>query len=270
MADEASWVPAGVDPKKANIARVYDYWLGGTHNFLADQDAARAIAAVAPNAPLIGLANRSFLSRAVRFLAASGVTQFLDIGSGIPTQGNVHEVAQVGDPQARVVYVDIDPVAVAHSKAILKDNQTATVIEADLHDPAKILENEQTRGLIDFSQPVGLLLVAILHFFPDSDDPFEIVATLRDQLAPGSFLVLCHGTDEEMPETARAVKEIYDRSVTNPLILRSRAQIGRFFDGFDLVDPGLVFIPQWRPDDPADVPPDAHTYGNLVGVGRKP
>jgi len=274
MSDESSWVPAGVDTKKANIARVYDYWLGGTHNFLADQDAARAIAAVAPNAPLVGLANRAFLARAVRFLAANGVSQFLDIGSGIPTQGNVHEVAQQANPQARVVYVDIDPVAVAHSTAILNGNPNAAVIEADLHDPAKILEHEQTRRLIDFSQPVGLLLVAILHFFPDSDNPtdnpYEIVATLRDQLAPGSFLVFCHGTDEEIPETARAVKEIYDRSVANPLILRSGTQILRFFDGFDVVDPGLVFIPQWRPDDPADVPPDPQTYGNLVGVGRKP
>jgi hypothetical protein len=269
MADEPNWVPAGVDTKKANIARVYDYWLGGTHNFLADQDAARAIAAVAPNAPLVGLANRAFLSRAVRYLSANGVSQFLDIGSGIPTQGNVHEVAQQANPQARVVYVDIDPVAVAHSKAILSGNGNAAVIEADLHDPAKILEDDQTRRLIDFSQPVGLLLVAILHFFPDSDEPFKIVESLRDQLAPGSFLVLCHGTDDETPETARAVKEIYNRSVSNPLILRSGTEILRFFDGFDVVDPGLVFIPQWRPDDPADVPADPQTYGNLVGVGRK-
>src|SRR6185437_12739137 len=269
MSDEPSWVPAGVDTKKANIARVYDYWLGGTHNFLADQDAARAIAAIVPHAPMVGLANRAFLSRAVRFLAANGVRQFLDIGSGIPTQGNVHEVAQQADPEARVVYVDIDPVAVAHSKAILNGNQNAAVIEADLHDPEKILDHEQTRRLIDFSQPVGLLLVAILHFFPDSDDPFKIVAYLRDQLAPGSFLVLCHGSDDEIPETARAVKEVYDRSVTTPLILRSGTEIMRFFDGFEVVDPGLVFIPQWRPDDPADVPQNPQTYGNLVGVGRK-
>jgi hypothetical protein len=168
-----------------------------------------------------------------------------------------------------VVYVDIDPVAVAHSKAILNGNQNAAAIEADLHDPAKILNDEQTRRLIDFSQPVGLLLVAILHFFADSDDPYQIVATLRDRLAPGSFLVLCHGTEDGLPETARAVKEIYDRSVTNSLILRSRPEILRFFDGFEVVDPGLVFIPQWRPDDPADVPPDPQSYGGLVGVGRK-
>lgn len=266
---EPSRVPPGVDPKRANVARVYDYWLGGTHNFLADQDVARAIAAVAPAAPLIGLANRAFLRRAVQFLAGAGIRQFLDIGSGIPTQGNVHEVAQRASPDARVVYVDIDPVAVAHSKAILNGNAAAAIIAADLRTPGEVLGHKQTRRLIDFSQPAGLLLVAILHFISDEEDPWRIVATLRDALAPGSYLVLCHGTDDGMPETARAVKEVYDRSVTNPLHVRSRAQIMRFFDGFELVDPGLVFIPEWRPDSPADVPADPREYGNLVGVARK-
>lgn len=266
---EPSWVPPGVDPKRANIARVYDYWLGGTHNFLADQDVARAIAAVAPAAPLIGLANRAFLRRAVQFLSDAGIRQFLDIGSGIPTQGNVHEVAQRASPDARVVYVDIDPVAVAHSKAILDGNDGAAIIDADLRMPGEILGHKQTRRLIDSGQPTGLLLVAILHFVADAEDPWRIVAALRDALAPGSYLVLCHGTDDGMPRTARAVKEVYDRSVTTPLHVRSRAQITRFFDGFDLVEPGLVFIPQWRPDSPADVPADPRQYGNLVGVGRK-
>lgn len=266
---EPSRVPPGVDPKRANVARVYDYWLGGTHNFLADQDVARAIAAVAPAAPLIGLANRAFLRRAVQFLAAAGIRQFLDIGSGIPTQGNVHEVAQQASPDARVAYVDIDPVAVAHSKAILNGNGNAAIIAADLRAPGEVLGHKQTRRLIDFSQPAGLLLVAILHFISDDEDPWRIVATLRDALAPGSYLVLCHGTDDGTPETARAVKEVYDRSVTNPLHVRSRAQIMRFFDGFELVEPGLVFIPEWRPDSPADVPADPREYGNLVGVARK-
>jgi hypothetical protein len=269
MTSESSWAPAEVDTKRANIARVYDYWLGGTHNFLADPDAARAIAAVAPAAPLIGLANRAFLRRAVRFLAGAGVRQFLDIGSGIPTQGNVHEVAQQADPCARVVYVDIDPVAVAHSKAILGGNDNAAIVAGDLRAPGEILGHQQTRRLIDFDQPTGLLLVAILHFIADEQDPWQIVATLRDALAPGSYLVICHGTDDGMPRTARAVKEVYDRSVTSPLHLRSRAEIGRFFDGFELVEPGLVFIPEWRPDAPADVPADPRQYGNLVGVGRK-
>ena len=269
MSSEPSWVPPGVDPKRANIARVYDYILGGTHNFLADQDAARALTAVVPAAPLIGLANRAFLRRAVRFLAAAGVRQFLDIGSGIPTQGNVHEVAQQADPGAKVVYVDIDPVAVAHSKAILNGAGNAASITGDLREPAEILSHKQTRRLIDFSQPTGLLLVAILHFIADAEDPWRIVATLRDALAPGSYLVLCHGTGDGVPETAHAVKEVYDRSVTTPLHLRSRAEIMRFFDGFELVEPGLVYIPQWRPDSPQDVPANPREYGNLVGVARK-
>ncbi len=268
-ADDASQVPAGVDPQRANIARVYDYWLGGTHNFLADQDVARAIAAVAPTAPLIGKANRAFLSRAVRFLTAAGISQFLDIGSGIPTQGNVHEVAQQASPAARVVYVDHDPVAVAHSKAILSGNPNASVINADLRSPERILDDERTRRLIDLSQPAGLLLVAVLHFIPDAEDPWRIVAALRDALVPGSYLVLCHGTDHGQPETAHAVKEVYDRGVANALHLRSHSEILRFFDGFELADPGLVFIPQWRPDSPADVPGNPAEYGNLVGVGRK-
>ncbi len=259
----------GVDTTRANVARVYDYWLGGRHNFLADQDVARAIAAVSPNAPLIGRANRAFLGRAVRFLAANGVRQFLDIGSGIPTQQNTHEVAQQASPGARVVYADIDPVAIAHSKAILAGQDDAAIIEADLRDPAAILDDPATRRLIDFSQPAGLLLIAILHFIADAEDPWQLVRTLRDALAPGSYLVLSHGTDEGTPEVARAVQNVYNRGVATALHVRSRAAIMRFFDGFEVAGPGLVFIPQWQPDSPAGVPDDPHRYGNLVGVGRK-
>jgi SAM-dependent methyltransferase len=259
----------GVDTTRANVARVYDYWLGGRHNFLADQDVARAIAAVSPNAPLIGRANRAFLGRAVRFLAANGVRQFLDIGSGIPTQQNTHEVAQQASPGARVVYADIDPVAIAHSKAILAGQGDAAIIEADVRDPAAILDDPATRRLIDFSQPGGLLLIAILHFIADAEDPWQLVRTLRDALAPGSYLVLSHGTDEGTPEVARAVQNVYNRGVATALHVRSRAAIMRFFDGFEIAEPGLVFIPQWRPDSPAGVPDDPHRYGNLVGVGRK-
>jgi hypothetical protein len=155
LAGEPGWVPPGVDVRRAITARVYDYWLGGSHNFLADQDVGRAIAAVQPTARAGARAGREFLRRAVQFLAASGVRQFLDIGSGIPTQGNVHEVAQQADPAARVAYVDIDPVAIAHSKAILAGNQNAAIIGADLRDPAKILVHDATRRLIDFTQPTG-------------------------------------------------------------------------------------------------------------------
>jgi SAM-dependent methyltransferase len=269
MAGEADWVPPEVDTRRANVARVYDYWLGGTHNFLADQDAARAVAAVEPNIREMARANRAFLGRAVRFLAAEGIRQFLDIGSGIPTEGNVHEIAQRANPDARVAYVDIDPVAVAHSKAILAGNENAAVIEGDAREPEQILGHQAVGRLIDFSQPTGLLLVAVLHVIGDADDPWRIVARLRDALAPGSYLVLCHATSEGRPEVTRAIEKVYSRSVRAPGRIRSRAEILRFFDGFDLIDPGLVYMPQWRPDSPDDVPADPSRLWALVGVGRK-
>jgi SAM-dependent methyltransferase len=269
MAGEPDWVPPGVDVKRANVARVYDYWLGGSHNFLADQDLGRAISAVEPNARAGARANRKFLGRAVRFLAGAGISQFLDIGSGIPTQGNVHEIAQEANPDARVVYADIDQVAIAHSKAILAGNQNAAILDADLRDPERILGDPTVRRLISSGQPTGLLLVMVLHFIADAEDPWRIVATLRDALAPGSYLVLAHATDESRPALARAAETVYNRSVSTDIHMRSRADILRFFDGFELQDPGLVYIPQWRPDSPADVPADPSKFWVLVGVARK-
>jgi SAM-dependent methyltransferase len=238
MTDDLSWVPPGVDTKRANVARVYDYWLGGSHNFLADQDVARAIVAVEPNAREGVRANRAFLGRAVRFLAANGIRQFLDIGSGIPTEGNVHEVAQQASPGAHVVYADIDEVAVAHSRAILTGNPTAAVIEADLREPREILTSDTVQRLIDFAQPTGLLLNLVLHFVSEAEDPWRIVATLRDALRPGSYLVLAHATNEAKPAVAQAAEKVYNRSVTTNILMRSRADVLRFFDGFGLVDPG--------------------------------
>ena len=270
MTDDLGWVPPGVDTGRANVARVYDYWLGGSHNFLADKDVARAIMAVEPNTREGVRASRAFLGRAVRYLAASGIRQFLDIGSGIPTQGNVHEVAQQASPGARVVYADIDPVAVAHSRAILTGNPAAGVTEADLRDPQKILSSETVRSLIDLDQPTGLLLSCVLHFIDDSENPWQIVATLRDVLAPGSYLVLAHGTNEARPRVAQAAEKVYNRGVATNIHMRSHADVLQFFDGFDLVGPGLVYIPEWRPDSPDDVPEDPSKFWVLVGVGRKP
>ena len=269
MAEEPGWVPPGVDTRRANVARVYDYLLGGSHHFLADQDLGRSLAAVDPNVRAIARANRDFLGRAVRFLSGAGIRQFLDIGSGIPTQGNVHEAAQAADPRARVVYADIDPVAVAHSRGILAGNPDAAVIEADLHEPAAILADDTTRRLIDFSQPVGLLLVSVLPFLADTDDPWHIVATLRDALAPHSYLAVCHATSEGRPAVTQAMDKVYRGSVQAGGTIRSRAGILRFFDGFGLVEPGLVNVPLWRPARPADVPADPDRFWVLAGVGVK-
>jgi hypothetical protein len=270
MTGQPGWVPPGVDIRQANTARVYDYWLGGSHNFLADQDLGRAIVAVEPNARAGARANRAFLGRAVRFLAAAGIRQFIDIGSGIPTQGNVHEVAQEASPGARVAYADIDPVAIAHSKAILAGNENAAIIEGDARDPHKILADPAVRRLIDFGQPVGLLLVMVLHFIADADDPWQIVATLRDALPSGSYLVLAHATSDSRPAVAQAAETVYNRSASSDIHMRTRADIMRLLDGFELLDPGLVYIPQWRPDSPADVPADPSKFWVLVGVARKP
>ena len=181
----------------------------------------------------------------------------------------MHEVAQQAAPGSRVVYADIDPVATAHSRALLAGNADASVINGDLREPEKILANEDTRRLTDFSQPAGLLLMLVLHFIPDAEDPWRIVATLRDALAPGSYLVIGHATDEGNPTMAQAASKVYNRSVSTQMNLRSHAEIMRFFDGFDLVEPGLVYTPLWRPDSPADVPANPSKGGGLVGVGRK-
>jgi SAM-dependent methyltransferase len=269
-ADDPDWVPPGIDTRRANVARVYDYLLGGSHNFLADQDVGRALAAVEPEVRAIAWANRKFLGRAVRFLADAGIRQFLDIGSGIPTEGNVHEIAQAADPAARVAYVDIDQIAIAHSRAILAGRQNTAIIEADLREPEKILAHEQIRRLLDLSQPVALLLVSILHYIADADDPWHIVQTLRDGLVPGSYLVICHGTSDGRPEVVQAVGKVFNRSVTTQSHARSRPEILRLFGDFELVDPGLVHMPLWRPDSPADVPADPARYWCLAGVARKP
>jgi len=270
MSVEPGWVPPGIDTGKANIARVYDYWLGGSNNFRADQDAARAMIAIEPNIRAIARANRAFLGRAVRFLATeAGIRQFVDIGSGIPTGRNVHEVAKEAAPGSRVVYADVDEVAVAHSRLLLEDEKKDTaVVQADLREPDGILTAPETQLLIDFSRPVGLLLVSVLHFLDDSDDPWRVVGRLREALAPGSYLVLSHATGEAKPDVAAAANTVYMNKVAARGDYRSRAQILRFFDGFTLVDPGLVYLTQWRPDEPGDTTADAGNYWLLAGVGR--
>jgi SAM-dependent methyltransferase len=259
-----------VDTKRANVARVYDYLLGGSHNFLADQDLGRAMAAVEPNVRAIAQANRAFLGRAVRYLSSAGIQQFLDIGSGIPTQGNVHEAAQRVNPGARVVYADTDPVAIAHSQAILAGQPQAAIIDADLRQPQEILGHSVTRRLIDFTRPVGLLLVAVLHFVGDAAAPGQRVAELRDALAPGSYLVLTHATNESRQAVTEATEQVYRRGAASEGRTRSRDEIMSFFGHFELVDPGLVYLPEWRPESPDQVPADPGRLWFLAGVARKP
>jgi hypothetical protein len=269
MTGDSGWVPPETDTTKANIARVYDWWLGGDHNFRADEDTARALIAVDPNTRAGARQNRAFLGRAVRYLAAeAGIRQFLDIGSGIPTEQNVHQVAQRAAPGSRVMYADNDAVAVGHSRLLLDGIPDTAVIQADLRDPASILNDPETRRLIDFTQPVGLLLVAVLHLVPDSDNPGDVLATLRDALAPGSYLVITHACGDAKPSVTSAFGTVYNSRVAAQAVIRSREQITRFFDGFTIVDPGLVWTSQWRPDSPADVPEDPAKYWLLAGVGR--
>jgi hypothetical protein len=270
MTGEPEWVPEGVDTRQANIARVYDYLLGGSHNFSADQDAGRALAAVEPRVREFARANRDFLGAAVRFLCGAGIRQFLDIGSGIPAGGNVHEVAQQAGPGSRVAYADVDPVAVGHAAAILAGRDDAAAIQADLREPEVILDHPAVRRLIDLTEPTGLLLVSVLPFIPDDANPWGIVATLRDALAPGSYLVICHATPEDEPELTQALRRVYTSRVRASGGARSRADILRFFDGFELVPPGLVYVPQWQAGAPAPDPRAASQRWGLAGVGRKP
>ena len=262
-------IPDGQQADGPSIACVYDYLLGGSHNFAADQEAARAFLARWPDAPVTMRANRAFLGRAVRHLAGqAGIRQFLDIGSGIPTMGNVHEIAQQAAPDARVAYVDNDAVAVQHSRAILARNDHAVAVQADLRRPREILDSPQLRDLLDLSQPAALLLVAILHFFPDSDEPAALVAELLGALAPGSYVVISHGTtDDQAPNVASAIGH-YNQT-TAPFQPRNRAAIRAFFGDLELLDPGLVLVPRWRPDNNAarlDDPVQVAAYG---GVGFK-
>jgi hypothetical protein len=260
------------EPKHATAARIYDYLLGGTHNFPADREVAQIVLASFPTGQAGIRANRAFLRRVVRYLAESGIRQFLDVGSGIPTLGNVHEIAQSVAPQARVVYVDIDPVAVAESLEILSGNPYATAINGNLLEPDSILTNPDVRETLDFDQPIALLLVALLHFVADDADAFGSVERLRSALPKGSCLVLSHVTSDEqkIPEQdVRNVEEAYRRRTTATGKMRSRAEIARFFEGLEMVEPGLVWVPEWRPDpaEPSEFD-DSRLSMGVGGVGR--
>lgn len=268
--DRPTWAPPEVDLDRPSPARIYDYMLGGSHNFACDRQLANQLVAVAPEIMPTAHANRAFLRRATRFLANSGVRQFLDIGSGIPTVGNVHEIAQSVAPDAAVVYVDTDPIAVAHSAAILHGVDRTAILRADLRRPREILESPTVRELIDLSRPVALLLVAVLHFVPDDDEPQRAVTELRDALAPGSYLVISQNSPPEKEITAEG-HQVLTRYVrtASPIGLRSRDEIAPFFGDWPLVEPGLVPFTQWRPD-PGEEDDVHDLMPGFVGVARKP
>ncbi len=227
--------PENIDLDKPNAARVYDYYLGGDHNFAIDRQMAEDAIRMWPELPLIMQANRGFLRRAVQYCVGQGIRQFLDLGSGIPTGGNVHEVAQQEAPGTRVVYVDTDPVAVAYSKNLLRVNPDATIVRADLRDPDQVLGAPEVAELLDLSQPVALMMVAVLHFVGDEAQPYKIVCRYRDALASGSFLILSHATDEGRPDVAPSHANLYRERTSTPLTMRPRAAIKSFFEGFEPV-----------------------------------
>jgi hypothetical protein len=266
-AERPNWAPESIDLDRPNAARVYDYLLGGAANFEQDRVFAEKVVAAMPQARVAARLNRAFLHRAVRFCVDRGIRQFIDVGSGIPTAGNVHEICQSIAPDCRVLYVDNEPVAVTHSELLLRDNDNAEAIRADLADPDAVLSSDAAQRLIDFDQPLAVLMVSVLHFVPDSVDPHHAVARYRDVMVPGSFLVMSHAanlTTDGSIETER----LYRQSST-PGFARGMEEIAAFFTGLELVEPGLVWTPQWRPETPDDV--DEHPEASLIyaAVGRK-
>ncbi|MEV6116340.1 SAM-dependent methyltransferase [Streptomyces sp. NPDC052109] len=254
-----------IDTSKPHPARIYDYLLGGKDNYEVDRVAGDQLAAAAPEVWISVRANRAFLHRAVRYVVGSGVRQILDVGTGLPTSPNVHEVAQETAPDVRVAYVDNDPIVKTHADALLSRTGTTSVVLADLRDPQSVLDHPEVRRIIDFGRPVALFLVAVLHFIRDADEPERIVAVLRDALPAGSFLVLSHATGDFADDRSEA--EAVYTSATATMNLRSRDRVARFFDGFELVEPGLVQVPFWHPD--GTPPPGSAEIGFYGGVARK-
>jgi S-adenosyl methyltransferase len=266
-----AWAPDEVDIERPAAARMYDYYLGGSHNFAADRALAEETIRVWPEVVHVARANRAFLHRAVAYLVHAGIDQFLDLGSGIPTGGNVHDIAHTLNPEARTVYVDADPVAIAHSNALLADVPYAGAIHADLRDPESILRDPVLVNLLDLTRPVAVLLVAALPFVPESDDPAGIVAAYRDATVEGSYLVITHVTNDYQPAFADKTVEVYSNA-SHSATFRSRAQLLNLMSGYELVPPGLVDAINWRPEpqigaDPLDNDPTR--YNLLAGVGQR-
>ncbi|MGI8331554.1 SAM-dependent methyltransferase [Actinomadura scrupuli] len=258
--------PPGIDVSKPSSARIYDVWVGGKDNFAADREAAAFITDLAPDAPKAARENRALLGRAVRYCIGQGIRQFLDIGTGLPTQGNVHEVALPLAPDAHVVYVDNDPIVLTHARALLAPTGGTTVIQADLRDPESIVAHPETRRLIDFDRPVAVLLAAVLHFVSD-ERAQHAVDLFRELMAPGGHLLVTHTSADNDPETGDRARHGWDKTQSG-ITLRGKAQVEHYLDGFELVEPGVTWVPLWRPDNLAAT--RNSTRWMYAGLGRKP
>ncbi|MFE0021951.1 SAM-dependent methyltransferase [Amycolatopsis sp. NPDC059021] len=266
-------IPDGVDLDKPNAARIYDWLLGGTANWAIDREFGAKAVETFPLAPILARTNREFLGRGVHYLARNGVDQFLDLGSGVPTVGNVHEIADRVNPRSRCVYVDIEPVAVAHARVLLErhgDPERHAVVQGDLREVEEVWERALDTGVLDPAKPIGLILVAVLHFIGPEDRPHDLVARYRDALPPGSYLLSSHGTEDGTPQADAAkraeLREQYNRS-GNAVHSRTRAEFSRFFDGFDLVEPGVVWLPEWHLDELPSAASEALTSNPAESCG---
>lgn len=275
MAEQANQgyvqLPSGVSLDRPSAARIYDYMLGGYHNFEIDRQVADKFTALLPDFSLTARVNRAFLRRAASFVAQQGIDQFLDLGSGIPTVGNVHEIVRRYQPDARTVYVNIEPVAIAHAEMLLQDDPGTIAILADVRRPVDVLDHPQVRALIDFSRPVGLFAVALLHYILDDDEAQGVIDAFKNALPSGSYVTIGVWTYDDAP---REIMEKYaemTRVLTTPGAPRPREKVLRYFRGLDLLEPGLVHAPRWRPDGPDDLLIDEPGRSvTWVGVARKP
>jgi trans-aconitate methyltransferase len=275
VGDTAEVEPLGFDPTALNAARIYDYWLGGKDNFAADRRAAERIIAYAPEIPRLAREHRQFLGRVVRFMAAAGIDQFIDIGTGLPTQGHVHEVLRAATPDARVAYVDHDPVVLVHARALLKDSDRVTIVQGDLRDPDRILRDPLLLDMIDMSRPVAVLLLAVLHLIGDDEQAMDAVARLWDAMAPGSYLAISHAVcdpDNDNEAIAKILKLYREGPMkgSKRQVLRTEDEVLAFFSdpGMEFVAPGLVELSAWRSESikPADA---AASIWSIGGIAHK-
>jgi S-adenosyl methyltransferase len=264
---DPDYVPPDIDTSKPSVARVYDAILGGKDNFAADRAVAELAHKAFPDGGRAAHINREMLGRGVRYMAREGISQFLDLGSGLPTVQNTHEIAQAVNPAARVVYVDNDPIVLAHGRAILADSTLTTVVTADLREPDTVMTMPEIAGFLEMAKPIGLILNAVIHHVLDEEDPYGILTRYKELLPSGSYLLLTHFSNSS--EEARALEQVLLRTLGRGQ-LRSREEITRFFDGLDIVSPGVGYLPEWRPDEPVTYPLGISELLYVGGLGRKP